>query len=133
MLPKYNDQLANDFEIVKMPGKTYYYNIEKQTISGFIDDITALKQAIYLILISKRYEHELYSSSYGLETDELVGCPDGVVYPRIERIFTDALLQDDRITSISDFDFKRERDTLRVSFKVSSNIGNFKVEKSMTY
>ena len=131
MLPKYNDDLKKDFDIVKMPSKTYFYNMEKKSIKGFADGMEALLQAVYLILISKRFRHEIYSFNYGVETDELTGCPEDVIYPRIEQIFTDALMQDDRINSVSDFEFKKEKDSLNVSFIVNSNIGSFKMDKSI--
>jgi len=131
MLPKYTDDLKKDFEIAKISGKTYFYNREKKTIGGFVDGAEALKQAIYLILIAGRFEHEIYSSNYGIEREYLAGCPEAVIYPRIEQTFRDALLVDDRIISLSDFDFKKEKDKLNVSFLVNSNVGSFTVDKSV--
>ena len=131
MLPKYSADLKSDFKLVKIPGKTYFYNRERKTIEGFIDGSAALLQAVYLILITNRFEHEIYSRNYGLETDCLLECPEAVVYPRIEQIFTDALMQDDRIFSVEGFDFKRDKGALHVKFTINSDMGNIEINKEM--
>ena len=124
MLPKYNDDLKKDFNFVKSPDKTYFFDTEKNTIGGFTDGIDALSQTIRLMLLTNRFEHEIYSFNYGVELFELIGCPEAAIFPRIEKIFTDALMQDDRIISVSDFKFQKERDVLEVTFNVASQFGN---------
>ena len=65
MTPDTDDILLNNIEEVKeQTSKTYYLNIEKNTISNFCDGIEAMKQTIYCILNTERFEHLIYCLLY---------------------------------------------------------------------
>ena len=87
MTPNTNDILLNNIEeAAEQTSKTYYLNIEKNTISNFCDGIEAMKQAIYCILNTERFEHLIYSWNYGIELKHLIGESTTFVIPEIERV-----------------------------------------------
>ena len=123
----------NDKDILQInestePSNTFFIDFEKGRISGFIDEKEAVKQAIMLILNTERYKFLIYSWNYGTELEALVGTHPDIVEDEAERLISEALLQDDRITTVYDFEFSRNRDTLLVNFKVDSIYGDIDIE-----
>ncbi len=123
----------NDKDILQInestePSNTFFIDFEKGRISGFIDEKEAVKQAIMLILNTERYKFLIYSWNYGAELEALIGTHPDIVEDEVERLISEALLQDDRITTVYDFEFSRNRDTLLVNFKVDSIYGDIDVE-----
>lgn len=110
------------------PSNTFFIDFEKGRISGFVDEREAVKQAIMLILNTERYKFLIYSWNYGVELEELIGTHPDIVEDEAERLISEALLQDDRITAVYDFEFSRNKDTLLVSFKVDSIYGDIGIE-----
>ena len=123
----------NDKDILQInesmePSNTFFIDFEKGRISGFIDEKEAVKQAIMLILNTERYKFLIYSWNYGAELEALIGTHPDIVEDEVERLISEALLQDDRITAVYDFEFSRNKDTLLVSFKVDSIYGDIGIE-----
>ena len=56
MIPEINNGLQNDFTIETQPNRTY-----SLVTGGVIDGLDAVKQAIYCILNTERYEYLIYS------------------------------------------------------------------------
>lgn len=127
MIPQNND--IYDFEIKPQPSKTY--NLDSDLMGETLDGIDALKQAIYLILSIERYEYPIYSWNYGIELKDLYGQPKSFVIPELERRIQEALLQDDRIKSVNNFEFKQEKENISVLFNVNSIYGDIKAEKAV--
>ncbi len=123
----------NDKDILRInesteTSNTFFIDFEKGRISGFIDEKEAVKQAIMLILNTERYKFLIYSWNYGAELEALIGTHPDIVEDEAERLISEALLQDGRITAVYDFEFSRNRDTLLVNFKVDSIYGDIDVE-----
>nr|DAN20131.1 MAG TPA: Protein of unknown function (DUF2634) [Caudoviricetes sp.]DAX55308.1 MAG TPA: Protein of unknown function (DUF2634) [Caudoviricetes sp.] len=123
----------NDKDILQInesmePSNTFFIDFEKGRISGFIDEKEAVKQAIMLILNTERYKFLIYSWNYGAELEALIGTHPDIVEDEVERLISEALLQDDRITAVYDFEFSRNKDTLLVNFKVDSIYGDIGIE-----
>lgn len=53
--------------------QTRTYKISENKIQGFTDGMDALKQAIFHMLGTERFEYPVYSLDYGLRTDDLMG------------------------------------------------------------
>lgn len=111
-------------EIIKYPSYTYKIKYEKSDIEQYVDNIEAVKQAIYKILMTERYTYEIYNWNYGIELNNLLGKPKEYVYSEIERRIIDALSVDDRIIKVYDFIFsepeKDKKTTVIVTFTVST-------------
>lgn len=120
-----------EFTIDAQPGLTYYLNIERDIIAGSTDNIDALQQAIYLILSTERYAHVIYSWNYGVELIDLIGREKQYVVPELKRRITEALLQDDRINSVEDFEITNNKNKYSCVFRVKSIYGTLQVEQGV--
>ncbi|HBH0608558.1 DUF2634 domain-containing protein, partial [Clostridioides difficile] len=107
-----------NFDVRQEPSKTFKLNIEKNRVDGICDDVEALKQTIFLILNTERYEHLIYSRNYGVELNDLIGEPISYVIPELERRITEALIQDDRIENIDNFEFQNIKGKVQCRFSV---------------
>jgi len=124
MLPETNTiyQMGNT-----IPSKTYYINRNTNRISGYIDDKDAIVQAIHLILSTERYESYIYNWYYGVELDSLIGKDRDFVKSELKRRIAEALLEDDRIIDVTDFDITFDKDKANVIFLVETNIGDINI------
>jgi hypothetical protein len=129
MIPVVNDDLVNDFEIEQESSKTYKLHVDKGRISGYIDNLEAVIQAVYVILNTERYEYLIYSWNFGVELADLFGQPISFVLPEIKRRITEALIQDDRIQSVDAFSFETSKGKVHATFTVHSIFGDFESER----
>lgn len=111
----------------RQPSLTYKvdYEIDSQ-IRGYCDDIRAMEQAVYKIINTERYAYLIYSWNYGIELADLFGQPIPYVYAELQRRFEEALLADDRIKAVRNFDFSHVGGDVRMTFDVVTNIGVLK-------
>lgn len=134
MIPQSSNDLLSDFEeAVEQPTKNYKLHVDKNRIAGFIDEIEALKQAIFLMLSIERYDHIIYSWNFGVEFKDLFGQPTAFVLPEIKRRITECLLQDDRIQEVDNFVFETQKGKVHVTYTVHSIYGDFESEKEVVY
>lgn len=132
MLP--SNDLLSSIEIETIPSKDYKMNIKDNIINGYVDEIEAIRQTVYKILNTERYEYIIYSWNYGIELSDLIGEPVGYVCAELERRITEALTQDDRINSVDNFEFDySEKNIVKVSFNVNTIYGSFETEKAVNY
>lgn len=113
---------------ILIPTKTYKIDTVNNRISGFVDDLEAMKQAVYLILNSERFLHVIYSWDYGIELMSLYGKPMPYVISELTRRITEALTEDDRISSVTDFNFEREGNKIHITFVVTTDKGRIQSE-----
>lgn len=105
-------------------GRTYKVNIDYNRIDGYTDDLDAVIQAIYLILNTERYKFIIYSWDYGIELVDLYGKPMPYVMSELPRRVTEALLVDNRISDVTDFDFTIEGHKLHMTANAKTELGN---------
>ena len=125
-----DDIISNDFEVVQQPSYTYRMVLptrddEPTKFRGKTDEIEAVQQAVYKILNTERYTYPIYSWDYGIELVELFGQPIPWVYPELERRITEALVWDDRINSVTDFEFENVKNEVHASFTVNTIFGSY--------
>jgi len=130
MLPSSNELLKTDFEIEIQPSKTY--KIENNKIVGFCDDIEAIKQTIYCILSTERYDYLIYSWNYGVEFKNLIGKSKDFVMTELKRLIKEALIQDDRIEDVNNFTFEYKGNSLLVKCNVVTIAGLLEIEREVT-
>lgn len=106
------------------PSKGFKLDEQNYQISGMVDEIDSLRQAIYCILRTERGRYPIYSNSYGIEIEDLYGKDRRFVLPQLEMRIIDALTQDDRITAVNNFSFSTERNKYIVSFVVENIFQN---------
>ena len=129
MLPTTSTSLES-FNITENTSDTYAMKINKNLIKGNIEKVESMKQAVYKILNTERYQHVIYSWNYGIELKRLIGKPINYVKAELERLITEALTQDSRISSVDDFKIETiDKGTLLASFTVNTEFGTFESSK----
>ena len=129
MIPSANTVLTTDLSVVTMPSKQYRMTTDGNRILGTCDGLDAVKQSIFKILNTERFSYLIYSWNYGVEFMDLYGKAPMYVCPEIERRVTEALLQDDRITGVDNFEFNTSRKgVVSVSFTVHTFFGDMNEE-----
>lgn len=130
MLPAGLD--IKNLEVVKQPSLQHKMNLNDSFIAGKCDGKEGLKQAVYKILSTERYENVIYSRNYGVELKDLFGQPVKTVIALIESRIKEALLQDDRITDVDGFIFDTsQKHKVSVTFTIHSELGDFEVLKEV--
>lgn len=124
MIPNQN---KNDITIIRQPSMTY----DMTNPNRAIDQLDAMRQAVYLMLNIERYDNAIYSWNYGIELDNLIGKSKSYVYPEVERRIKEALLQDDRILTVRDFEFDSKGSAVTVRFTVNTLYGGFESEMTI--
>lgn len=119
---------------VRQPSNTYRMKIEEERVDGkIVNEVEAVKQAVYKILNTERYKHIIYSTDYGVELADLFGKPIPFVLPEIPRRITEALLVDDRIKKVDNFELNyNKKGDVTCLFVVHSIFGAFDVAKKVT-
>ncbi len=134
MIPSVTGFLEQDFEIAEQPTKTYKIQLEGSHVRGYTDGLDAMKQAIYKILSTERYQYIMYSWNYGIELLDLYGEPVSYVCPELERRITEALTWDDRIKSVDNFNFDTsKKGEILATFTVRTSFGDVTAEKVVNF
>lgn len=130
MIPTIN-VLSEEITEITYPNRTYKIKFSENgmdRIVGFTDELDAVKQAIYLILNTERYQYIIYSWDYGVELLDLIGKPMPYVMSALPQRIKEALTQDDRIEDVTDFKFERNHKILHVTFTVVTSLGGIPTE-----
>ena len=134
MIPSTTAFLEQDFEITEQPTHTYKMNLESNLIRGYTDGQEAMKQAIYKILNTERYQYVMYSWTYGIELLDLYGEPVSYVCPELERRIREALTWDDRIQTVDNFEFNiSKKGEILVTFTAHTAFGDVVAEKVVNF
>lgn len=108
--------------------KTFAINMTENIMGGKIDELEALKQAIYLMLGIEADQYIIYPYTYALQKVDLIGKPSHYVMAVLPGRIKDTLLSDDRITDVHDFEFEVKRRTIHTKFIVDTIYGEVKSE-----
>lgn len=134
MIPSVTGFLEQDFEIETQPTNTYKMELESNLIRGYTDGQEAMKQAIFKILSTERYQYVMYSWNYGIELIDLYGEPVSYVCPELGRRITEALTWDERIESVDNFEFDTsKKGEVLVTFTAHTIFGDVTAEKVVNF
>lgn len=120
------DDDERDFILQTEPSLTYAMKVnpdetKDSVFVGKVDGTEAIRQAVLKILNTERYENEIYSWDYGIELRDLFGMPMEYVMSEIKTRIEDALLEDDRIEAVDEFEVERSgKRTVHCSFTVTT-------------
>lgn len=132
MIPSTAGFLAQNFEIKEQPSLTYRMDLNGDSVRGFVDKIEAMRQGIFRVLNTERYQYIIYPWYYGVETLDLYGEPVTYVCPELERRITEALLIDARVISVTDFEYDLEvKGVVHATFTVNTIYGAIKADKKV--
>ncbi len=136
MIPSITPLLNSELKIAEQPTLTWGLNLQEgdDRVRGRTDNLAAMRQAVYKIINTERYNYLIYSYPYGVELADLFGQPVSLVCPEIERRITEALMQDGRITGVSGFEFDLpQRSVVHIKFEVQTIFGNLTAERTVNY
>ncbi|MDF3001378.1 MAG: Phage-like element protein XkdS [Bacillota bacterium] len=123
--------LSTDIEIVDKIDTSRTYKLNETNIQGYVDGWEALKQAVNKVLNTEKYEYPIYSFSYGIELDSLIGKDVSYVKVELKRRIQECLLRDDRIESVDNFNFSVTGDQILCTFDVISIYGEITITKEV--
>jgi hypothetical protein len=113
--------------------RTYKLDLEKGEITNErITGVEAIQQFVYMALKTPRYAYPIYSDEFGSEIEELISDNEVTTeFKRMElpRLITEALIYDERIEDVTDFNIEHIGDAFRVSFIVHSDEGLLEMEE----
>lgn len=124
-------KLTTELELQEQTFESRTYKMTETKIEGLVDELEALKQAIYKRLATEQYEYPIYTFKYGVAWKELIGEEAAYVRAEMHRMIEEALLQDDRILEVHSFSFEFSGDACNCLFHVSSIYGELEIEKEV--
>ena len=132
MIPSTGGLLQKGFRIARQPGLTWQMQEEGSRVRGYMDGLEAVRQAAHKILMTERYRYLIYSWNYGVELEGLFGQPLTYVCPELKRRITQALLMDDRISSVDDFTYAFPgKGIVHTAFTIHTIYGDLREEKEV--
>jgi hypothetical protein len=120
-----NEDALQDQE---QPSLTYQLDFERGRVTGTIDGLAAVRQAVFKIIQTDRFWHDVYSFDYGHELSNLIGHSPSYVQAEASRMISEALLQDDRVTAVRDIVVETVGDQQTMRFTVVTPYGTFNEE-----
>ncbi len=134
MIPSTVGFLDKDFEIGEQPSFTYKMRPDENLVRGYTDGLEAVKQAVFKIIMTERYQYIIYSWNYGIELADLFGEPITYVCPELKRRISEALLWDDRIEGVDGFEFNfPQKGVVHVAFTVHTIFGDIQAEREVNF
>jgi hypothetical protein len=115
---------------IEQPSRTWKLDFNQRRITGMVDQLEAVKQAVFKILQTERFRYLIYTFNYGHELKTLLGQNPLFVQSEFTRMVSEALTQDDRITSIENMQIDIEGDRLTARFTVVTQYGSYEQEVS---
>lgn len=114
------------------PSLTYRLDLKTKRIVGFVDGVEAYAQAVDKLLLTERYSSPIYSSSYGVELEGLIGTNIEFAKSDVLRRTQEALEVDDRFVSMENAAIVQEgMNTLFVTAEVTGQDGVIAVDKEV--
>ncbi|PIK28422.1 DUF2634 domain-containing protein [Bacillus pumilus] len=127
------EDMDEDEEDIVEPSTTYRIDFETGRLTNEkINGLDAIRQFVYMALRTERYSHAVYSHDVGCEVQEAVSdeeSTDEYKEMEIPRLIEEALLVDERIESVQDFEITKEGATFKVVFDVVTDEGTLEIEE----
>lgn len=126
------DDIEDDSEVIET-SQTYKIDFENGSITNeMITGIEAIRQFVYLSLHTERYAYSVFSHDIGNELRDILAdneTTDAYKKMEIPRLIEEALIYDDRVSSVSDFEIEKQGDSFHVSFTVETDEGKLEIEE----
>ncbi len=131
MIPE--NSIPDDLTFSAAEEQSRTYQLFEDKIQGYVMDLQALKQAIYKILNTEKFEYPIYSFDYGIEFNSLIGKDPTYVKLELIRRIRECLLEDERISSVDSFEFTGSGDEIYCTFTVTSIYGEMQITREVNY
>ena len=116
-----DDEIDNDVTVLSYPNRTFKMNTDVKRFSGKIDEEnteSAIRQAVFCMLNTQRYNSEIFSTNYGFEFQDLIGQDVDYRWAVLPSRIKEALTMDDRIEDVTDFDISVKNKSVFAKFTV---------------
>ena len=140
ILPSFLQELSDtktikedDNQVVKVP-REYGINFQNGQLTGkIVEGLEAIKVWIWLCVHTERFRHAIYSADYGTSLEQYIGhvLSDEYINTDCESEISDALLINEYVESIEDFEAIKDGEHLRVSFRVVTKFGSIEVDENV--
>lgn len=115
-------ELSTPITTQRQPSRTWYINKETNQIEGETDGLAAVRQAVEIILNCERFRWQIYQPYSGVEWD-IIGLDPGYAATMLLRRVTDALMVDDRVRGVTDYQYRVEGNVLTASMTIETVYG----------
>lgn len=116
-------------DYVDKPTNTFIIDWSSRQISGMDSGLSAMRQAVDIILQNERFKWQIYSENFGSELEALVGEEYDYIISEIPRRVEEAFSIDSRILSVENFIFSESgKDFVTCTFDVVTVFGTFSRE-----
>ncbi|MDN0189884.1 MULTISPECIES: DUF2634 domain-containing protein [unclassified Bacillus (in: firmicutes)] len=126
------EDIEDDSEVIET-SQTYKIDFENGRITNEkITGLEAIRQFVYLSLHTERYAYSVYSHDIGNELQEVLAdneTTDAYKKMEIPRLIEEALIYDDRISAVTDFEIEKQGESFRVSFTVETDEGTLEIKE----
>lgn len=140
ILPSFLQELSDtktikedDSQVVKVP-REYGIDFTTGQLTGkIVEGLEAIKVWIWLCMHTERFRHAIYSADYGTSLEQYIGhvLSEEYINTDCESEISDALLINEYIESIEDFEAVRNSDSLNISFRVVTKFGSIEVDENV--
>ena len=125
------DEVEDEVEEETLP--SYTYMVRDGRIISMVDGQAAMVQAVDKILRTERFVYPIYDDQYGNDFEELIGKDFDYAEVEVDRMLTEALEADDRVTDVSIDETERvDATTLRVAGSCETIFGTIPIESEVT-
>lgn len=112
--------------------RTYGIDLRTHRIKGYVDGKEAVMQAIWKILSTVRHANYIYSEEYGCDIMNRIynsSLSEEYLNTDVPAMIEECLMQDDRITGVSDFSWERSgSDGVKMQFTANTIYGDLQME-----
>ncbi|MCY7767905.1 DUF2634 domain-containing protein [Bacillus inaquosorum] len=126
------DDIEDNSEVIET-SQTYKIDFENGRITNeIITGLDAIKQFVYLSLHTERYAYSVYSHDIGNELQEVLAdkeTTDAYKKMEIPRLIEEAMIYDDRISAVTDFEIDKQGESFHVSFTVETDEGTLEIQE----
>lgn len=140
ILPSFLEELSNidiaeseENKVIEVP-REYGIDFTTGQLTGkIVEGLEAIKVWVWLCLHTERFRHAIYSADYGTSFEQYIGhvLSDEYINTDCESEVTDALLMNEYIEGIEDFEVVRNSDALNIKFRVVTKFGSLEVDESV--
>ena len=125
MIPTNNQAQAT--RRVQYPSMAWSIDHAQERMARTIDGLNAMTQAVKKILTTERYSEEIYGTEYGVELHKMIGRSKEYLRSALPLEIRTALMQDDRITSVSTKIVETTTDSITFVVDVMTRLGSLSI------
>ena len=123
-----NTGLDTELEYVTQPSQTWLINRQTMRVQSQTNGLEAVRQAVDIMLNTRRYGWQIYGSNLGEELELLIGEDADYIISTFPQMVEDALSIDERIIAVENFQYTQDGSTLTWTFDVRTVYGDFSEE-----